>query len=254
MDYGLQFRADSGLVASMTDDNFVDFKCPHCGETVSFPADAISVLQECPICCESFLIPAAGSAVGRVIPVPIATARLSLRRLAMADWKEVLDILSDEETFRFADGQPQEEADILHWLEADGHIKLTTLGEAYCLGMARQDTGALVGYVTLIFKDHARRQATLGVFVQRSQQKQGFATEAINALLGFCFTDLKLHRVAADCDRRNVAALRVLEKAGLRREGEFLKSHFVHGEWIDTLWYAMLGDEYGQAQAVPPVQ
>jgi len=76
----------------------------------------------------------------------------------------------------------------------------------------------------------------------------------VAALLDFCFNGIKLHRVTASCDSRNVAACRLLEKAGMRREGEFLKDHFADGEWFNTFSYAVLSEEYRQesSRATPP--
>jgi aminoglycoside 6'-N-acetyltransferase len=76
-------------------------------------------------------------------------------------------------------------------------------------------------------------------------QRKGFASEALEALLGFCFEGIKLHRVSAACDSRNTAACRLFDKIGLRREGEFLKDSLLHGEWVDTVHYAALAGERG---------
>ena len=44
--------------------------------------------------------------------------------------------------------------------------------------------------------------------------------------------------MAAICDMRNAAGIRLLEKAGLRQEGEFLQDRRVRNEWVDTAYYA----------------
>jgi RimJ/RimL family protein N-acetyltransferase len=62
-------------------------------------------------------------------------------------------------------------------------------------------------------------------------------------MLDFCFNGIKLHRVTAACDSRNVAACRLLERAGMRREGEFLKDHFADGAWFNTVSYAVLSED-----------
>jgi RimJ/RimL family protein N-acetyltransferase len=71
--------------------------------------------------------------------------------------------------------------------------------------------------------------------------------EALDAVVGFCFAGIKLHRITATCDSRNAAARGLLEKLGLRREGEFVKDHLVDGEWANTLCFAALREEYGEA-------
>jgi RimJ/RimL family protein N-acetyltransferase len=90
---------------------------------------------------------------------------------------------------------------------------------------------------------------TFSISLNRKFQRQGFAHEALVALLTFCFEGLKLHRVAGWCDGRNTAAVRLLEKAGLRREGEFVRSRWLHGEWANSLWYAMLNEEFSKASS-----
>ena len=236
----------------ITEESFVDFKCPHCGEPVSFPAENAGFAQACPNCTESLIVPDDGSEVGWQIPLPITTARLVVRRLAAHDWQDLLELMSDEEFFRYVDGVPLDEDGVLRWLESDAHVKLTTPDQALYLAIEVQDGHKLIGYMTLNFTDPQRLQVTFSISLNRKFQRQGFAREALVALLTFCFEGLKLHRVAGWCDSRNTAACRLLEQAGLRREGEFVKSRWVHGEWANSLWYAVLGEEYRKTENNPP--
>ncbi len=235
----------------ITEENFIDFKCPYCGDPVSFPRENAGFAQACPNCTQSFIVPDDGSEVGHQIPLPVATPRLILRRLAPSDWKDLLEIISDEEFFRYQDGVPLDEDGVLHWLESDAHVKLTTPDQTFYLGIQAQDQGKLIGYISLNFTDPQRLQVTFSIGLNRSFQRQGLALEAVAALLGFCFEGLKLHRVAGWCDSRNTAACRLLEKVGLTREGEFIKNRWAHGEWTNTLWFAALDEDYLQAEAEP---
>jgi len=236
----------------ITEENFIDFKCPACGEPVSFPQESAGFAQACPNCTESLIVPDDGSEVGWQIPIPITTARLVIRRLAGGDWKDLLDLVSDEEPFLYVHNMPLDEDGILHWLEAEAHVKLTTPDQRFHLGIEVQDGGKLIGYMSLRFTDPQRRQVDFSIFLNRKFQRQGFAREAVVALLTFCFEGLKLHRVAAWCDSRNTAGCRLLEKAGLRREGEFLKDTWLDGEWLNSVWYALLEEEYRSGQDSTP--
>jgi RimJ/RimL family protein N-acetyltransferase len=235
----------------ITEESFIDFNCPYCGETVSFPRENAGFAQACPNCTQSLIVPTDGSEVGYQIPLPIATPRLLIRRLASGDWKDLLELMSDEDFFRYQDGAPLDEDGVLHWLEHDEHVKLTTPDQPFCLGIQLQEGGKLIGYLTLNFTDPQRLQVAINIGLNRRFQRQGLALEALQAVLGFCFEGLKLHRVAGWCDSRNTAACRLLEKAGLRREGEFLKNRWIHGEWTNSIWYAALAEEYLQANAEP---
>jgi RimJ/RimL family protein N-acetyltransferase len=228
----------------ITEDNFIDFRCPYCGGQASFPRDHGDFAHACPSCNESVIVPADGAAVGRKLPLPITTARLMLRRFGPGDWKDLLECLSDDELFRYMDGAPLQEDDILRWLEQDSVVKLTTPETTFFLGLELRPTGKLIGYASLSLADPQRLQAELNLCVRSDHQRQGLATEAVAGILGFCFLDIHLHRVSARCDARNEAARALLEHARLRSEGQFVKNKLFNGEWVDTLHFAILRDEY----------
>lgn len=231
-----------------TEENFIDFKCPYCGALVSYPQDAIGFARECFNCLESFIVPAAGAEAGRRIPVPITTARLVLRRFKANDWKGLMELLPDDEFLGYTDGlEGGDEEHVLRWLESDHVIKLTSPDQTFRLAVELADGGKLIGFLGLRFVDQL--QAALSINLHRNFQRQGFALEALDALLGFCFEGINLHRVYAGCDSRNAPACRLFEKAGLRREGLFLKNEFVNGEWTDTAYYAVLREEYSNTDS-----
>src|ERR1039457_3211455 len=81
----------------ITEESFIDFKCPYCGDSVSFPRESAGLAQACPNCTQSVIVPDDGSEVGHQIPLHITTPRLLLRRLAGGDWRDLLELISDEE-------------------------------------------------------------------------------------------------------------------------------------------------------------
>jgi len=227
----------------ITEESFIDFKCPYCGTQVSFPQENAGLAQACPDCFESLIVPDDGSQLGKAIPLPVNTARLTIRRFAPGDWKDLMELMSDEELFRYTDGRPLDEDEILRWLESDNHVKITTPNQTFCLAIEEREKTKLIGYIGLTITEPHRSQARLSIYLNRTFQRQGFAVEALQALMGFCLEGIKLHRVSASCDSRNVAACRLFERLGLRREGEFVKDRLLHGEWVNTVWYAVLGEE-----------
>jgi [ribosomal protein S5]-alanine N-acetyltransferase len=74
----------------------------------------------------------------------------------------------------------------------------------------------------------------------------GYATEAVIRILEFCFTDLNLHRIEAGCAVGNLGSIRVLEKAGMIREGHTRKKLPIRGEWVDNYCYAILEEDFRQ--------
>ncbi len=238
----------------ITEENFIDFKCPYCEETISFPQADAGFARGCPSCTESVIVPDDGSETGRRLPLPIDTPRLALRRFAPGDWKDLLEFMSDEEIFRFIGGGPLEEDELLRWLEAETNVKLTTPDQMFYLGMELKEQNKVIGYVGLRFADPL--QTGLIVVVNRAYQRKGLGTEAVRAVLGFCFNDIKLHRVTARSNTLNTAACKLFQRVGMRREGEFLKDTPSPEGWQSSAWYALLEEEFAQtpSQSAKPGQ
>jgi hypothetical protein len=65
----------------------------------------------------------------------------------------------------------------------------------------------------------------------------GYATEAAHQLLAFGFGELALHRITAQCNPRTIAAMRVLERVGMRYEGHLREPMRLRDGWRDSLIY-----------------
>ncbi len=92
-------------------------------------------------------------------------------------------------------------------------------------------------------------QAELGWTLDPAYHGHGYATEAVRATIGLCFTDLGLRRVHAGCFAANEPSWRVMERAGMHREESSRKSGLHRsGRWMDGMDYAVLAEEW----AAPP--
>jgi RimJ/RimL family protein N-acetyltransferase len=104
--------------------------------------------------------------------------------------------------------------------------------------------GCLVGDVGVCLHEN-RMQAELGFTLAAERQGHGYATEAVRAVLGDLFERRGLHRVSAECDARNLASARLLERLGFRQEGRRPANTWIKGEWTDDLLYGLLAEEVG---------
>ena len=71
----------------------------------------------------------------------------------------------------------------------------------------------------------------------------GYATETAKSLINLGFEEFKLHKVEAGVATENVASIRVLEKAGMLREGLRRKILPIRGKWVDNYHYAIVEDD-----------
>lgn len=89
-------------------------------------------------------------------------------------------------------------------------------GGWYQLALELKATGEMVGDCAFIVLFEDSRQAELGFTLAREHQGKGYAREAVDKLLGYLFSDLRLHRVRANCDPENTNSRRLLERLGMR--------------------------------------
>ena len=91
-------------------------------------------------------------------------------------------------------------------------------------------------------------QGNLGWILHKDYWKQGYMSEAGQALLSFGFEKLKLHRIFATCNAENYGSYRVMENCDMRREAHFLKNRHgrkgIDNEWLDEYNYAILESEW----------
>ena len=84
----------------------------------------------------------------------------------------------------------------------------------------------------------------LGFAIARGHWGKGLATEASTALIDWGFSTQSLAKIGARSDPRNRAALRVMEKLNMTREG-VLRSHIPrNGQRVDLAVYGVLRDEW----------
>lgn len=72
----------------------------------------------------------------------------------------------------------------------------------------------------------------------------GYATEAVRAILDFGFNTLKLHRIEAGVATENEKSLQLLERVGMTQEGRRRKILPINKEWKDNYHYAILEEDY----------
>ncbi len=228
----------------MSEQDFISFPCPNCSAIVDFVGDLAGTAQVCPFCNAEIVVPASKDEGPRALSLPLETERLTIRRLEKDDLFDVTEILSDPDIFQYEQEEPQDETGSKRWLEWALGLMPTELHGGIVLGLVHQEDHRLIGQVTLLYTDAVRQQAGFKIQIHRDYQRKGLGLEALRAFLKFCFSDLGLHRVTASCDARNTGATRLLEKAGLRREAQFRKDHPVDDAWGDSVWYAMLEEEF----------
>jgi len=227
------------LSETFAEDSFFDFKCPYCGGVNSFPAGSAHSLQECASCLESLIVPESGAPVGGRMPLPINNSRLTVRNFHPDDAAPLLKLAEEDESFPL----PLTETDVDQWIESQRAARFTRSEGGIYLAVELSESKELVGYVLPHYTDRSHNTGGFTLTIIPSRRRQGLGVEAARAIIDFLFDGLCVRRVSVSCPGQDTAARRTLEKAGLRQEGEFIKSWYDGDGWVNLSWYAMLKEE-----------
>jgi len=176
--------------------------------------------------------------------VRLRTERLVLREFVADDWRALHAFESLPEVARYQSFDPRTVS------ESRAYVSEASMscGEdprlIYDLAVMLAAEDRLVGRCGMGISDDDRHEALLWYTQHPDTWGRGYATEAARAMVSFGFGELRLHRIWADCDPRNIASWRVLEKLGMRREGHLRENAWIKGEWTDSLIYAILDREW----------
>jgi [ribosomal protein S5]-alanine N-acetyltransferase len=111
--------------------------------------------------------------------------------------------------------------------------------------VARERTSRQFVAAVSLFDVHPEdRSAELGYALPRARWGQGYATEAVTAVLEWGFAVLGLHRVGAWVVEPNRASIAVLRRTGFRFEGRSREGAARKGGYHDLLHFGLLEPEF----------
>lgn len=178
-------------------------------------------------------------------PLRLVTARLTLRPLEMADWPALYAFTGDPDVQRYVTGAPLSEMETRNLIVMLRDWEQEQPPRACPFAFVHTADNLVIGFGGLYWmKGPERWQAELGYTLHRGYWGQGYASEAGEALLRYGFTELRLHRVFAECHPANVGSARVMQRLGMRYEGFLREVEWSATSWWDMLHYAILDHEW----------
>lgn len=178
----------------------------------------------------------------------ITTERLGLRRFCVEDAEDFAEILTDDVVSYF---EPYDTFSREDALKEAANIA----GDERFFAVVLRESNKLIGKV--YFEDQKFFGTyEIGYSFNRSFWGKGYALEAACGVIKYGFTELNVRRIIAEADVRNTRSLKLLDSAGMRREGVYIKSASFqkdeNGEplYSDYVTFAILRDEWQERQGV----
>ena len=176
--------------------------------------------------------------------LPLSDGTVRLRRFTPRDAVVVQALVSDaavaDTTLNIPHPYPPGAAET--WIATHDAAFESGAGAIFAVTARRE--GTLVGSISVTM-DPTHRNGEIGYWIGRAFWGHGFATAALRLMVAYCFSRLDLHRVYAHHMARNPASGRVMEKAGLRREGRLREHIFKAGRPEDIVIHGRLRGDAG---------
>jgi [ribosomal protein S5]-alanine N-acetyltransferase len=157
-------------------------------------------------------------------PKILQTERLRLRKPKLADAEVIFrEYASDPEVTRYVSWRAhQNTAETREFLR--GCLSAWDVGKAFQWVIERKEDRQLIGMMAARVEVH---RWELGYVLARPYWGNGYMTESVKGVIESAFKRSEVFRVWAVCDVENLASARVMERAGMQREG-ILRRWSVH--------------------------
>lgn len=167
------------------------------------------------------------------------TPRLVLRPVQEGDVADIYAIYSDETALEHFAREPLPDlAAAREMFENNLAFDDDKAAQFWAICLAESDR--MIGTFTLFHISETNRRAEVGYILNREFWGKGYASEALNCMIDYCFETLEFGRLEADVDPANAGSLRLLERNGFEREGYFRKRWFVRGKWYDSVMFGLI--------------
>jgi RimJ/RimL family protein N-acetyltransferase len=163
-------------------------------------------------------------------PDTFVTGRLLLRKPHMDDAHAIFETYAqDPEVIRYLVWKSHKNIqETVQFLSACQQLWSTGKDYAYAITLTEEES--LVGMFSL---HPMNLKLEVGYVLARPYWGKGYMTEALRAVIDWALAQPDIVRVQAFCDVDNIASARVMEKAGMTREG-LLRRYILHPNISDA--------------------
>ena len=173
----------------------------------------------------------------------LETKRLILRRINIHDAKDIFEYSKDKEVARHVLWSAQKDIS-----EAKDYCRFMAKryrnDQPSSWGIIDKATNRLVG--TIGYMDYNEDNATVevGYSLARWLWNGGYMTEALTRVIEYTFESMDVNRIEAQHELENPSSGRVMEKCGMRKEGELRQRLYNKGRYVDVALYAIIKEDY----------
>jgi len=183
-------------------------------------------------------------------PAPLVTPRLLLRRLERSDAAGLASYRSLPEVARHQSWTSFGLDDATRLIKSQRRTQPGVPGTWFQLAIVEKTDRNLVGDCGLHCTQAEPHQLEIGITLAPTYQRRGYATEALESVLAFGFSVLKVHRLSAVTAAENTAAAALFRRLGFRKEAHFLEHRWFKDRWESEFVFGLLRREWEARHAL----
>ncbi|GHO62443.1 acetyltransferase [Ktedonobacter sp. SOSP1-52] len=168
----------------------------------------------------------------------LETERLLLRDFTLEDWEAINAIVSDPEVTRYMHFSNWDETRRREWLDWMVAYASNPQRDAYNWALTLKSNATLIGWLGIGGSSHEEGARSFGYALGSRSWNHGYMTKALQTVLDYEFNVLATSRIVAECETRNIASARVMQKCGMTFVGTFFDQDF-EGNWAERHHYTI---------------
>lgn len=142
----------------------------------------------------------------------------TMRRITESDYKDILEIYSDNETVKYDSINIIESVD-----DIKKHIRFINQGYEERIfiswGIADNKTDKIIGIISLQHFDYFNGKAEVGYILNKKYWGKGIMINSLSLLINYAFDELNFHRLELIIHPANLNSINLGERLGFKIEG-----------------------------------
>jgi Acetyltransferases, including N-acetylases of ribosomal proteins len=174
----------------------------------------------------------------------ILTERLILRQFQYTDNEDMLtNWISDPDIQSMISEPVYNTEDEINEL-LDKYISSYERSDYYRWCIIEKISSTCIGQIAIFLVNDKNHFCEIEYALGKQFHRKGYATEAVKALLDFCFNDVHFHKVQVCHKEGNVASQGVIRKCNFIYEGTLRDFFYMDGKYVNRLYYSILSNEH----------
>ncbi|MDP3150003.1 MAG: GNAT family N-acetyltransferase [Ignavibacteria bacterium] len=169
----------------------------------------------------------------------LESERILFRKILLSDAEAIYFIRSNDEVMKFMDTNKMESIN-------DAEKMIRSAEESFNnetglnWGIVEKRTNSFIGYFGFwrILYEHCR--AEIGYALNPQYWGKGYMNETLETMMKFGLKSMRLHSVEANVNPGNDKSIKLLERAGFKREAYFRENFLFNNTFYDSIIYSLL--------------